>query len=234
MTNTETISVHCDGGEMNMTVWTPTGGSGPAILLLQEVFGVGPYITAVGERLAESGYVVGAPDIFWRFAPGWVSTHDQDGLKASIEQVGKLDHGLAINDCTAALDALASLDSTVGTPGAMGFCLGGTLAFGLAIAAQPSVAVSYYGSGVPSMLDGIDDVACPVQFHFGNADDFIPSVGVEAINTAIDGRPGFVLNVEYAGHAFDNHESEMFYNESAAKAAWAKTMAFFAEYLPVK
>ena len=49
----------------------------------------------------------------------------------------------------------------------------------------------------------------------------------------IDGRPGFVLNVENAGHAFDNHESEMFWNESAAQAAWAKTMAFLAEHLPV-
>jgi carboxymethylenebutenolidase len=233
MTNQETIRVGCDAGDMDMTVWTPASGSGPAILLIQEVFGVGPYITAVGERLAESGYVVGAPDIFWRFAPGWVSSHDQAGLKSSIEQAGKLDRDIAISDCSAALDALAALSSTVGTPGAIGFCLGGTLTFGLAIAAQPSVAVSYYGSGVPSMLDQIDQVACPILFHFGNADDFIPSEGVEALNSAMDGRPGFVLNVENAGHAFDNHESEMFYNEAAAHAAWAKTMAFFGEHLPL-
>ena len=49
---------------------------------------------------------------------------------------------------------------------------------------------------------------------------------------ALAGRPGFVLNVEAAGHAFDNHESAMFYNESAAKAAWSKTMAFLGEHLP--
>jgi carboxymethylenebutenolidase len=55
---------------------------------------------------------------------------------------------------------------------------------------------------------------------------------VEALAEAIAGRPGFVLNIEAAGHAFDNHESEMFHDEAAAAAAWSKTMAFLAEHLP--
>jgi carboxymethylenebutenolidase len=233
MSDSRTVQVACEGGEMTMHVWTPGSGSGPAILLLQEIFGVGPYIRAVAERLAEAGYVVGAPDVFWRFAPGWESTHDQDGLTASMAQVGKLDAPTAIADCTAALEALGAASGAASAPAVMGFCLGGTLAWGVAMAGQPSACVSYYGSGVASMLDGIDAVSCPTLFHFGNDDAFIPNEGVEAINAAIDGRPGFVLNVENAGHAFDNHESEMFWNESAAQAAWAKTMAFLAEHLPV-
>ena len=90
-----------------MHVWTPESGGGPAVLVLQEIFGVGPYIKAVAERLAEAGYVVGAPDVFWRFAPGWESTHDQDGLTASLAQVGKLDPPTAIGDCVTALGVLA-------------------------------------------------------------------------------------------------------------------------------
>ncbi len=232
MSDSRTVQVACDGGEMAMHVWGPESGTGPAILLLQEIFGVGPYIKAVAERLAEAGYVVGAPDLFWRFAPGWASTHDQAGLTASMEQAGKLDPPTAIADCTAALAVLQSNSGVESAPAVMGFCLGGTLAWGVAIAGQPSACISYYGSGVPSMLDGIDSVGCPTLFHFGNDDAFIPNEGVEAINAAIDGRAGFVLNVENAGHAFDNHESEMFWNESAAQAAWAKTMAFLAEHLP--
>ena len=73
---------------------------------------------------------------------------------------------------------------------------------------------------------------CLTLFHFGNTDSFIPNEGVDAIGATIAGREGFVLNVENAGHAFDNHESEMFFNESAAKAAWAKTIAFLHLYLP--
>jgi carboxymethylenebutenolidase len=107
------------------------------------------------------------------------------------------------------------------------------LAWAVAANDDPSVCVSYYGSGVPSMIDQIDNVSCPTLFHFGGADDFIPNDGVDAVGAALAGRPGFVLNVEAAGHAFDNHESAMFYNESAAKAAWSKTMAFLSEHLPV-
>lgn len=218
---------------MAMHVWTPPSGSGPGLLLIQEIFGVGPYIRAVADRLAAAGYVVGAPDLFWRFAPGWEAGHDQAGLEASLAQVGNLDFPAAIGDCATALGSLAGLDEVSGTPGVIGFCLGGTLAWAVAIAGVPAVCVSYYGSGVASMLDGIDAVSCPTLFHFGNADAYIPNDDVEALNAAIDGRSGFVLNVENAGHAFDNHESAMFWNESAAQAAWAKTTAFLGEHLPV-
>ncbi len=233
MSESITVGVSCVGGAMDMHVWLPQSGSGPGLLLVQEIFGVGPYIRAVATRLAEAGYVVGAPDVFWRFAPGWVAGHDEAGLNASLVQAGNLDGQIAVGDCVAALGALGALDEVAGEPGVIGFCLGGTLAWGVALAAEPSVCVSYYGSGVPSMLDGIDAVSCPTLFHFGNADAYIPDDGVEAVNAAIAGRSGFVLNVENAGHAFDNHESVLFWNESAAQAAWAKTMAFLTEHLPV-
>lgn len=233
MDEPRTVPVACDGGEMAMHVWTPASGSGPGLLLIQEIFGVGAYIRAVAARLAEAGYVVGAPDVFWRFSPGWAASHDEAGLNASLAEAGRLDPAAAVADCAAALATLSGLDEVAGTPGVIGFCLGGTLAWGVATAAEPAVCVSYYGSGVPAMLDGIDAVHCPTLFHFGNADPYIPSDGVEAVNAAIAGRPGFVLNVENAGHAFDNHESELFWDEAAAQPAWAKTMAFLGEHLPV-
>jgi carboxymethylenebutenolidase len=232
MSASRVVPVPCDVGSMNLHVWTPATGSGPGIVLIQEIFGVGPYIRAVAERLTDAGYVVGAPDVFWRFAPGWEQEHDQAGLQASMEAVGKLDARAAVDDCLSALATLAALDEVTGTPGVMGFCLGGTLAWGVAAYGEPSVCVSYYGSGVPSMLDLVDRVTCPTLFHFGNADAFIPNDGVDAVGAAIAGRPGFVLNVENAGHAFDNHESEMFHDPAAAAAAWSKTMAFLGQHLP--
>jgi carboxymethylenebutenolidase len=234
MADSRTILVERDEvGAMPMHVWVPPPGSGPGILLLQEIFGVGPYIRAVANRLCEAGYVVGAPEVFWRFAPGWEAGHDEAGLNESLEMVGNMDPGLAANDCAAALHVLGELDEVHSAPGVMGFCLGGTLAWAVAAGGEPGVCVSYYGSGVPDMLEHIDAVECPTLFHFGNADAYIPNANIEKVNAAIDGRDGFVLNVENAGHAFDNHESEMFWNESAAQAAWAKTMAFLGEHLPV-
>jgi carboxymethylenebutenolidase len=220
-------------GEMGLRMWVPDAGSGPALLLIQEIWGVGPYIRAVAERLAGAGYVVGAPDVFWRFAPGWEADHDEAGLAASMEQVGNLDPAKAVVDGVAALEHLDGLAETVGRPGVIGFCLGGTLAFGVAAEDSPSLCVSYYGSGVPSMLDRLDDVACPTLFHFGTDDPYIPGEGVEALAEALRDRPSFVLNVEAAGHAFDNHEAPMFHNEAAARAAWSKTMAFLSEHVPV-
>ena len=223
-----------DDGEMDLYTWTPSNPNGSAVVLIQEIFGVGPYIRAVAERLAESGYIVGAPDVFWRFAPNWESDHTEAGLGASMEKVQQLDFPTAVGDCIAALDHLATLSTGAHAPAVLGYCLGGTLAWAVAAAAEPSCCVSYYGSGVPSMIGMIDQVSCPTLFHFGNADPFIPNEGVDAVGAAIAGHEGFVLNVENAGHAFDNHESEMFYNENAARAAWAKTMAFLGLYLPAR
>ncbi len=221
-----------DSGAMDLHIWAPDAAPRAAVLLIQEIFGVGPYIRAVAERLAEAGYLVGAPDVFWRFAPNWQSDHSQTGLTASITMVQQLDFPTAVADCVAALDHLAMQPGIAAPAAVLGYCLGGTLAWAVAAHAQPSCCVSYYGSGVPGMLDMIEQVHCPTLFHFGNADAFIPNEGVEAINAAIAGRDHFVLNVENAGHAFDNHESEMFYNEGSAKAAWAKTMAFLQAHLP--
>ena len=169
VTTKRSEAVSIDGDGMAMTVWVPDAGHGPGILLIQEIFGVGPYIVAVAERLADAGYVVGAPDVFWRFAPNWVTGHDEEGLAASMGQVGNLNFDQAIQDCVVAIDHLAGLPEVDASqrPGVLGFCLGGTLGFAVAIADSPSVCVSYYGSGVPSMIAAIDEVQCPTLFHFG-------------------------------------------------------------------
>ncbi len=223
-----------DDGSMSLHLWVPDAPPTAAVLLIQEIFGVGPYIRAVAERLAEAGYLVGAPDVFWRFAPNWEADHDEAGLGASIEKVQQLDFPVAVGDCVAALEHLAAQPGIASAPAVLGYCLGGTLAWAVAAKAEPSCCVSYYGSGVPGMVAMVQQVHCPTLFHFGNADAYIPNEGVEAIAAAIAGLDRFVVNVENAGHAFDNHESEMFYHEASAKAAWAKTMAFLGTHLPAR
>jgi len=233
MTTLRTDQVVCGSdGAMDVHIWTPDSPPRSAILLIQEIFGVGAYIRDVAERLAVAGYLVGAPDLFWRFAPNWEAEHDEAGLKASLEKVQQLDFPLAVSDSAAALAHLRAQPGIASAPAVLGFCLGGTIAWGVAAMAEPSCCVSYYGSGVPSMLGMIAQVSCPTLFHFGNSDAYIPNEGIDAISEAIAGQPGFVLNVETAGHAFDNHQSEMFYDEAAAQSAWSKTMAFLGSHLP--
>src|SRR3954454_16914888 len=91
MSTSRTDQVTRDAGPMDVFVWTPDVPPVGSVLVIQEIFGVGPYIAAVAERLAVAGYIVGAPDVFWRFAPGWQSDHTEAGLGASIEKVQQMD-----------------------------------------------------------------------------------------------------------------------------------------------
>ncbi len=230
---TTTTMVPREGGEMSLTIWTPDQPPCAAIVLIQEIFGVAPYIRAVGERLAALGYLVGAPELYWRFAPGFEAGNDAAGMEQAFATAGQLDPAQAQQDCIAALDTLAAMPGIERT-GVLGFCLGGTLAFGVAATAQPDVCVSYYGSGVPDMLALLDQVDCPTLFHFGNDDQWIPGEKIDAVGAAIAGRADVQLNVEIAGHAFDNHDRPEFYVEAAANAAWTKTVAFLSAHLPAQ
>ena len=109
------------------------------MLLIQEIFGVGAYIRAVGERLAALGYVVGAPDVFWRIQPNWESDHTPEGVEASLGMVQKFDFPQGVADCVAALHALEELPEVQGGVGVVGFCLGGTLGYLTAAVAEPDL-----------------------------------------------------------------------------------------------
>jgi hypothetical protein len=142
----------------------------------------------VGERLATLGYVVGAPDVFWRIQPNWESDHTPEGVEASLGMIPKFDFPQGVADCVAALHALEGLPEVQGGAGVVGFCLGGTLGYLTAAVAGPACCVSYYGSGIAGMLDQLDNIECPVLFHFGDADVYIPGDQISAIEAAIEGR----------------------------------------------
>ncbi|HEY1280697.1 MAG TPA: dienelactone hydrolase family protein [Acidimicrobiales bacterium] len=231
-TRTDTVTVA--DGSFDLPVWLPASGSGPGLVLFQEIFGVGPYIRAVGDRLAGLGYVVGAPDLFWRIERNWESPHDEAGLQASMGMIQKFDFATGVADAVAAFDTLRSLPEVKGGTGVIGFCLGGTFAWLTAAATQPDVAISYYGSGVAGALDQADAVTCPVIFHFGDSDPYLPNDQVDAIRARVGERETVEIHVQPAGHAFDNHESAMFWNEAAAAAAWERTVDFLDRYLPVE
>jgi carboxymethylenebutenolidase len=139
-----------------------------------------------------------------------------------------------VADCVAALGRLRDEPEVTGGVGVLGFCMGGLLTYQVAAHADPDVAVSYYGSNIGAGLGLVEQVTCPIQFHFGDADAYIPNDQVDAIRAAFDGRPDAEVHVQGgAGHAFDNHESAMFHNPEAAMAAWALTTGFLAKHLPV-
>lgn len=222
-----------DGG-FDLPVWVPAGGRGPGLVLVQEIFGLDDYLTSVAEDLAALGYVVAVPELFWRIAPKWSSTHDEAGLAASMGVMGKFDAALGQSDVNATLARLRELPEVDGRVGVFGFCLGGSLAFGAAVQSDPDVAVSFYGSTVPANADQLDRVSCPIQFQFGGQDPYIPAEAVAKVAAGVAGHPTAEIHVhEQAGHAFHNHAAPMFHHPEAAADAWQRTTEFLGRTLPV-
>jgi carboxymethylenebutenolidase len=222
-----------DGGEMDAYVAVPKSGRGPGMLVLMEIFGVGVYIREAADRLAGLGYVALAPDLYRRTRPGAEFGHDDAGLAEAGAALGELDIPGAIEDSIVALKHLRGRPETGGAAGVLGFCLGGTLAFAVAQAADPATAVSYYGSGVSGMLEDSASIACPVLFQFGGQDDYIPREQAELAAAAADARAGWECHIhDDGGHAFDNWDAPMFSRPEPAKRAWAQTTDFLRRTLP--
>jgi carboxymethylenebutenolidase len=233
-TRTETIAMP-DGGEMSAYLSLPDSGHGPGLLVLMEIFGVGSYIRRAADRLAELGYVAMAPDLFRRTQPGLELEHDEAGLQAAMAAVGQLDFPGAVQDSVVALEHLHRLPEVDGRAGVVGFCLGGSLAFFVAGHGDPAVAVCYYGSAIPDALEQGDQIECPVLFHWGAEDGYIPLDQAQRVDAASAERPNWESHIQPdGGHAFDNHDSEMFYRPQAADRAWALTAEFLARELPVQ
>ncbi len=190
----------------------PDGGEGPGVVVLMEIYGAGSYIRRAAERLAELGYVALAPDLYRRIEPGLEIPHDDEGLERALATVQRLDQAGAVEDAVLALDTLRARPEVGGRPvGVLGFCLGGRLAYEVAIAADPAAAVCYYGSGIPDSLDRADRIECPVLFHFGAQDKYIPVAEARRVCEYAATREDWMCEIQPdAGHAFDNHEAPMF------------------------
>jgi carboxymethylenebutenolidase len=234
---TRTERVHTPDGDLDAHVAIPASGSGPGMLLIQEIFGVNDYLKDAARRLADLGYVVLAPDLYWRTQPGLALGHDEEGLQKGLAAMGQLDFAAAIGDCIVALGALRELPEVVragGRAGVLGFCLGGALAYHVAADADPDVAVVYYGSQIPAALDAAARISCPMIMHWGGADQYTPREQIDAVAAMAAEHEMIECHVhEGAGHAFDNHLAPMFSNPPVAARAWEMTSAFLALKLPV-
>ncbi len=228
----ELSTVQTGDGPMPAHVWRPVSGSGPGILLLQEIFGVSDYIISRAQDLAALGYVVLAPEIYWRIGASRVE-NGPDALEQAFALAQQVDWDAAVTDGAAALEELGRLPGVAGGTGLVGFCFGGALAFNVAAVTDPDVLVSYYGSSIPDMLDLAAQVTAPSIHHFGLADSYIERETVELVQKAVTGRPDVTFETyEGADHAFDNPDFPMFHKEASA-LAWERTVAFLAKHLPV-
>ncbi|SDM42055.1 dienelactone hydrolase family protein [Nonomuraea jiangxiensis] len=232
-TRTDQITAH--DGSFDVHVWLPDAGSGPGILLVQEIYGVGPYIEKVATELAGRGYVVAAPDLFWRLHPHWRGEHTPEGTKAAIDLASGFDFAQGVADCALTVGHLKAMPEVRGGVGAVGFCLGGSIDYMLATQVELEAVLSFYGSAVPDATGLMDQISAPLLLVFGGADPYITRDRVSVVEQAAQGRPNVVMHVaEEAGHAFHNSEAPMFHHPAAAERAWKVALAFLEDHLPAR
>ncbi|MBN3723473.1 dienelactone hydrolase family protein [Burkholderia sp. Ac-20379] len=209
----------------------PKGGKGPAVVIIQEIFGVNSHIRSVADQYAAAGYVALAPDVFWRTQPRVELGYEGADRDKGIELLQKTDVHQAAADIAAAAAALRARPEVDGKIAGIGYCFGGRLAYLAAASGAFDVAVSYYGGGIQNHLDVANHVTQPIQFHYAGLDHGISPEQVSQVQAAFAGRPHAEFHLyPDADHGF-NCNVRASYNQRAAALAHGRTLQFLAENL---
>ena len=212
----------------------PPAGSGPGLVLWQEIFGVNAHIRAVAEQWALDGFVVLAPDVFWRQAPRVELGYAGDDMQRALGLMKSYATPDALADIDASVTALRSR-AEVGRRkvGSFGFCMGGRLAYQTAATTDVDAAVAYYGGGIHAQLERAADIRCPMQFHYAGHDDNIPLEAVERVRSAVQGVTdgGAEVHVYADAHHGFNCWARGSYHAPSAALAHGRSLAFLARHL---
>lgn len=216
-----------DGQNFSAYLALPASGTGPGVVIAQEIFGVNANMRAVADQFAEEGYVALVPDLFWRQKPGVDLGYTPADFDQAIGyfQGFNLDKGIA--DIQSSLDLLRTMpevDHSTGL-GLVGFCMGGRLAYFAACRTDVDVAVGYYGMGIEHALAEADNIQGRLVLHFAELDGYCNATARTAIEGALRGRKGVELYT-YPGvdHAFAR-AGGMHFDKLAAMMAHQRTIA---------
>lgn len=226
----DVVQVLRPDGNLPVHRWLPASGSGPGILVLQEIFGLSPYIERRCAELAAAGYVVYAPELYFRLGAMTFDEASPSYVQEGIGASQRLDWEQTTADASAALDALRAAPEVTGRVAVLGFCFGGGLGFQVAARNTPDVLVSYYGSAIPGLLELAPQVTCPSLHHWGLGDSFFPITVVDQVREAVTDTGAVFHTYEGAEHAFDNPHP-LFFHADASALAWERTLDFLADHL---
>jgi len=203
----------------------------PGIVLVQEIFGVNAHIRAVADQYAADGYVVLAPDVFWRQAPRVELGYAGADMEQAMALRKGVDLEAVVSDIGATAAALRAEIGAGGKVAVVGYCFGGLLAYLAAARGMVDAAVPYYGGGIQNHLHEAAALHVPVQFHYGALDKHILPGHVEQVRQAVAGKRGTeVLVYDQADHGF-NCWARASYHQRSAALAHGRTLAFLANAL---
>lgn len=223
---TTTVSFSGKNGiDVNGELAEPSGSDrAPAVVLVQEYWGVNAHVKSLAERLAKEGFVVVAPDLYH----GKIAKDASEAAKLMTE----LDTLEAMTEIGATVAFLKEHPRGNGKVGIIGFCMGGALSFAAACHVEGlSAVVPFYGVPPAEKVD-YAKVTAPILAHFAKNDEWATVAKAEAIKKQLDahGTP-MQLEVYDAGHAFMNDTRPEAYDEKSAKLAWQRSIDFLKKHL---
>jgi carboxymethylenebutenolidase len=228
----EMITIKTADGDMAAYLARPGKDKAPAVVVIQEIFGVNQVMRDTADELAAAGFLAVCPDLFWRIEPGVDITDKSEAeWKKAFALMNAFDADKGVEDIDATIDAMRADPGCTGKVGAVGFCLGGQLAFLTAARTDIDASVSYYGVGIEKLVGEADKIAQPLMMHIAEEDQFVPKEAQAVILQALKNHPQITIH-SYAGrdHAFARQGGEH-YDQADAKLANGRSLAFFQQHL---
>ena len=220
-----------DGQMMPAYRAEPQGTPKAAIVVIQEIFGINAGIRRKCDTLAEAGYLAIAPDLFWRLERGIELDPDiEQEMQRALSLMGEFDQDAGVRDIEAAIRY--ARDASGGRKvGAVGYCLGGRLAYMTAARTDVDASVGYYAVGIDGLLGEKHAIAHPLMLHIAGEDGFVDKDTQAKMHEGLDDHPKVTLH-DYPGedHGFATEFGER-RSDASARQADERTMAFFAKHL---
>jgi carboxymethylenebutenolidase len=226
------VTIQTPDGAFSAYVARPEAAKAPAVVVIQEIFGVNAVMRATADDYAAQGYLAICPDLFWRIEPGIDITDQSEAeWKRAFELFNAFDVDLGVKDIAATIDFIRADAGCAGKVGAVGFCLGGLLAFLTATRTDVDAAAGYYGVGIERHLAEADKLADPLILHIAEEDQFVPKAAQALILASLRNHPQVeVYSYPGRNHAFARMGGEH-YSAGDAATANARTLALFKKAL---
>jgi carboxymethylenebutenolidase len=222
----ERTTISTTDGSFAAYVAKPAAAKAPAVVVIQEIFGVNQVMRDITDGLAGQGYLAVCPDLFWRIEPGIdITDRSEAEWKKAFNLFNAFNVDQGVKDIQATIDQVRADPSSTGDVGAVGFCLGGLLAYLTAAKTNVDAAVSYYGVGIENRLS--DGPRAPLLLHIAEEDQFVPKAAQAKIVETLTGKSGVTIHT-YPGrdHAFAREGGDH-YDAGDAATAGQRSLAFF-------
>jgi len=224
------LVIEGQNGAFGACVARPAALPVPAVVVLQEVFGVNSDIRKTCDELATQGFIAVAPDLFWRQEPGVdLDVRSEPDWQHGLRLYQAYDRDAGARDVKDTAAAVAP-DCT-GKVAVLGFCLGGLMTFLTAVRYGVDAAVAYHGGDTEKYLDEADRLDAPLLMHLGEEDEFISKPAQAQIKAALANKSDVSI-YSYPGqhHAFARHNGAH-YDPAAAALANSRTYEFLRHQL---